>query len=157
MFILRRHGTRNIAQRWVILYDAQRDQMFQSEQVVLLAHAIQVSPAEGERVKVFVDRPQEAVCRVNADGDGFGEVLLSCVVRAFSLVDNVSSSRRTEGLDGVVFAFLHLDVEVGHGYDGNRFASVDRVTLDAVTVEVLNTLDLVGLALGFDSCDSMTS
>lgn len=124
--------------------------MFQSQQVVLLPDPIQVSPAEGERVKVFVDRPQQAMCGVNTNRDRFGHLCLPCVVRAITLINDVSSTCGTECFDGVVFAFFHFYVEIGHGDDGDGFATVNRVSLDAVTVEVLDTLDLVSLAVDLE-------
>jgi len=150
VFVLSGHGTGDIAERWVVLNDAERDEVFETEKVVLLTYTVEVASAERKRVKVLVDGTEQAVCRVNADGDGIGQVLLARIVRALALVDDVASTGGAKGLDGVVFAFLHLDLKVRHVDDGYRLASVDRVAFNAVTVEVLNALDPVRLAIGLE-------
>lgn len=62
MFTLRSVAALNIAKGRVGLYDTGRDEVIETEQVLIVAEAIEIAPAEGQGAEVLGDGVEQRLC-----------------------------------------------------------------------------------------------
>lgn len=75
-------------------------------------------------------------------------IILHHIVRAVTILVDVTLSSAAESLDGILLSFLHSGATVSTTIfdDWDRLASVDVVSSHRVTTQISNALDWVGLA-----------
>ena len=103
MFQLSRITTFDIAKRWISFHDARFDQVVQAEEIFVLAKAVQISPAEWQGTKVFVDDIEQCASAGHSKShlrsiSSFG------VVGTFQLEHSVSA-RGVEVVEGLTSSF----------------------------------------------------
>jgi hypothetical protein len=127
--------------------DALIYELFECEQVALLALVIEPATTERERAVLVVDVRQQLLGRGRSERGA--RVRGAHVVTALQVLVHHAATRGAEGLDGVLLVLLHLGVVVGLD-DGHALARVYHVGIDRVAVEVLDRFHLVHLAAQLD-------
>lgn len=120
------------------------------EEIVLFANVVQVTTAEWKGAEIAFDRFQQRLGCLMVERVTLGHLRRQRVVRAGAFLDDTSSSRGAERLDGEVFAFLHfclVSIRSELLYDGHSFPdfalvpSMNAVRCNRMTVEVADGLD----------------
>ena len=62
MFTLRRVTALDIAQRRIRFHDTRADQVVQAQEVLIMAHAVKIPPAERQGTKVLGDGAEQRLC-----------------------------------------------------------------------------------------------
>jgi len=104
--------------------------------------------AKSECSEILVDNTEQLSCSIGSDRF---LVLIEFlhVMTAIYVFPNVTFSGRSEGLNSILFTFLHLVLILALN-DGHALSSVNLVPLYAVATEILNRSDAVGFALDFN-------
>ena len=81
-------------------------------------------------------------------------VSASSIMAAVTRVDYVALTGRAECLNGKVLSFLHLRVQIRHVDNWHALLAVNRVSFDAVAIQVANAFDCKGKIESSDSAFS---
>lgn len=104
--------------------------------------------AERKCTEILIDNTKQLSCGVSSYGF-LVKIESLHVMAAIHVFPYVSLTRRSEGFNGILFAFLHL-VLIWALDNRHALASMNLVPLDAMTAKVLDCLNSISLALNFD-------